>query len=373
MGEKRYYIDLDAVTTSQKQALTHNIHPYPAKYIPQIPGSLIDYLCIPADGTVMDPFCGSGTTLLEAAIRGHNAIGIDSNPIATLISRTKCTLLSKEQRSMVDDALSKLDMFDSADGSAIKIPDFLNRDHWFQLNMQKELGYIRKLIDSVDDVHVVDFLRTAFSAIIVKASNQESDTRWRAKDKNLPDGFALAEFKKRAVDMLCRIKQLEQYPLGAVTVKTQDSRFIDFIQDNSIACAITSPPYMNSFDYYLYHKLRMYWLSYNHYEVQEKEIGSRNKHCDNGRGVDVYVESICQVVEQVYRKLMKSAYFCVVIGDSIYKGELIHMDEVYSQIAHRGGFTTKEIFSFDQRKYTRAFTPNLKTEDKKSHIMIFQK
>lgn len=372
MDNKRYYINLDTVTAREKQALTHNIHPYPAKYIPQIPGSLIDYLNLPAGSTVLDPFCGSGTTLLEAAIRGHNAIGIDSNPIAALISRTKCTLLSKEQCEQVDAVLSRLELFQSKD-AAVEIPDFLNRDHWFQPNMQKELGYIRRLIDGASDPHAADFLCTAFSAIIVKSSNQESDTRWRAKNKNLPDGFAIAEFKKKTLDMLGRMKQLARYPLGGVTVKTQDSRHLDFIPDGIAACAITSPPYMNSFDYYLYHKLRMYWLGYDHYEVQEKEIGSRNKHCDNGRGIDAYVESIGQVVEQVYQKLTAQGCFCVVIGDSIYKDELIHMDEVYNAIACRAGFAVKEVFSFDQRKYTRAFTPHLKTAEKKSHIMIFQK
>lgn len=372
MDEKRYYINLDAITAREKQALTHNIHPYPAKYIPQIPGSLLDYLSVPAGGTVLDPFCGSGTTLLEAAIRGCSAIGTDSNPIATLISRTKCTLLSREQREQVEAVLSQLELFDPAMDASIEIPDFLNRDHWFQLNMQKELGYIRHLIHTASDPHAADFLCTAFSAIIVKSSNQESDTRWRAKDKNLPDGFAIAEFKKKALDMLSRMRQLERYSLGAVTVKTQDSRQMDFIQDGTVACAITSPPYMNSFDYYLYHKLRMYWLGYDHYEVQEKEIGSRNKHCDNGRGIDAYVESIRQVVQQVRQKLTPQGCFCVVIGDSIYKDELIHMDEVYNGIARRTGFTTKEVFSFDQRKYTRAFTPHLKTANKKSHIMIFQ-
>ena len=373
MSEKHYCIDLDAITTREKQALTHNIHPYPAKYIPQIPGSLLDYLCIPPQSVVMDPFCVSGTTLLEAAIRGHDAIGTDSNPIATLISRTKCTLLSDAQCKQVNQILDSLDSFAGADDSAFDIPEFLNRDHWFQKNMQRELGYIRHLIGSVADPQVWDFLHTAFSAIIVKASNQESDTRWRAKNKDLSDGFAIGEFKKKLADMLSRMKQLEKYQLGSVTVKTQDSRCVDFIRDGSVACAITSPPYMNSFDYYLYHKLRMYWLGYNHYEVQEKEIGSRNKHCDDGRGIDVYVDSIYQVVEQVYRKLMPQGFFSVVIGDSIYKDELIRMDEIYNDIARRAGFTTKEIFSFDQRKYTRAFTPNLKTAEKKSHIMIFQK
>ena len=307
MDKSGFYIDLDAVTTQEKHRLTHNIHPYPAKYIPQIPGTLLDYLPLPSQSIVMDPFCGSGTTLLEAAIRGYDAIGIDSNPIATLISRTKCTQLSEKQCAQVEKVLTELSLFDSAYEAAI-IPEFLNRDHWFQRNMQKELGYIKYIIERNSDPQVLDFLRTAFSAIIVKSSNQESDTRWRAIEKNLPDGFALDEFKKKAKDMLCRINQLREYPLGSVSVKTQDSRFIDFIKDESLACAITSPPYMNSFDYYLYHKLRMFWLGYDHYLAQDAEIGSRNKHCDNGRGIGEYVDSIYQVVAQVYHKLIPHGY-----------------------------------------------------------------
>ncbi|MCI9366970.1 MAG: hypothetical protein HFF19_01615 [Oscillospiraceae bacterium] len=373
MSEQHYRIDLDAVTTREKQALTHNIHPYPAKYIPQIPGSLLDYLDLPSRSTVLDPFCGSGTTLLEAAIRGHNAVGVDSNPIAALISRAKCTPLSPEQRALVATVLDRLSLYAPERELPTVIPDFLNRSHWFQANMQRELGYIKGLIQTVSDPQAADFLNTAFSAIIVKASNQESDTRWRAKDKHLPDGFAIAEFGKRARDMLARLRQLEPYQLGSVTVKTQDSRCLDFMEDDSVQCAITSPPYMNSYDYYLYHKLRMYWLGYNHYEVQETEIGSRNKHCDHGGGTQLYVDSISQVAQQVHQKLAPAGRLCVVIGDSIYRGELIHMDRVYRAIAQRTGFSIQEVFSFDQRKYTRAFTPNLKTAEKKSHIMIFQK
>ena len=371
--EERYFIDLDAVTAQEKQTLTHNIHSYPAKFIPQIPGSLLEYLRLPSHSLILDPFCGSGTTLLEAAVRGYDAAGVDSNPIATLISRTKCTPLREEQRVQVEAVLSQLPLFDPSDEKRLSIPVFLNRDHWFQPNMLRELGYIRALTASVADGAAADFLNTAFSAVIVKASNQESDTRWRAVNKNHPDGFALAEFHKKAVDMLARVRELEKFPLGTVTVATQDSRNLDFLRDGSAAAAITSPPYMNSFDYYLYHKLRMYWLGYDHYEVQEKEIGSRNKHCDNGRGVETYVESIFEVAQQVYRKLAGGGYLCVVIGDSIFRDELIPMDEVYRRIARRAGFTERETFSFDQRKYTRAFTPNYKTAAKRSHIMIFQK
>jgi hypothetical protein len=68
--------------------LTHGLHPYPAKYIPQIPHTLISALSHPGE-TVADIFCGSGTTLVESMILGRHSIGIDANPLACLISQSK--------------------------------------------------------------------------------------------------------------------------------------------------------------------------------------------------------------------------------------------------------------------------------------------
>src|SRR5690606_28475459 len=64
--------------------LTHGMHPYPAKFIPQIPNALIQELSSVGD-TVGDIFCGSGTTLVEALTLKRNAVGIDANPLACLI------------------------------------------------------------------------------------------------------------------------------------------------------------------------------------------------------------------------------------------------------------------------------------------------
>ena len=72
--------------------LTHNLHPYPAKFIPQIPNALIQELSSVGE-TIGDIFCGSGTTLLEALQLKRNAVGIDANPLATVISRAKTTPL----------------------------------------------------------------------------------------------------------------------------------------------------------------------------------------------------------------------------------------------------------------------------------------
>ena len=70
------------------QEFLHNLHPYPAKYIPQIPRkAILEYTEV--GETVYDPFCGSGTTLLEASNYGRNAIGTDNNAVAVLLSKAK--------------------------------------------------------------------------------------------------------------------------------------------------------------------------------------------------------------------------------------------------------------------------------------------
>ena len=69
-----------------------NIHPYPARFINEIPKHLIEEIGCPEGTIILDPFCGSGTTLVEAQRHGFDSVGIDLNPIACLISRVKRSL-----------------------------------------------------------------------------------------------------------------------------------------------------------------------------------------------------------------------------------------------------------------------------------------
>ena len=86
---------------------THWIHWYPAKMFYKIPAEILASLTAETL-TVLDPFCGSGTVLLEAALRGHSAIGIDVNPLARLISRVKTTRLDVASLSRrADQTLSR--------------------------------------------------------------------------------------------------------------------------------------------------------------------------------------------------------------------------------------------------------------------------
>jgi site-specific DNA-methyltransferase (cytosine-N4-specific) len=70
-------------------AALDNVHPYPTKFIREIPSKLLAGLSPNKELFVYDPFCGSGTTLAIAQEAGYKALGVDLNPIACLISRVK--------------------------------------------------------------------------------------------------------------------------------------------------------------------------------------------------------------------------------------------------------------------------------------------
>jgi len=85
---------------------THGYHTYSGEYIPQIPNRLISTFTERND-LILDPFLGGGTTLVESKVLGRNAIGIDINPLACLISRVKTTVLSRSMVREIDIGIYK--------------------------------------------------------------------------------------------------------------------------------------------------------------------------------------------------------------------------------------------------------------------------
>lgn len=377
----RLRFDLDSYR--DKLYLTHNFHPYPAKFVPQIPRVVIEAFSRTGE-TILDPFCGSGTALVEANLAGRDAVGIDINPIAALAARVKTRVLSHSQIAAVRRLEARVQGWERELRAGmpmrrilaerrVRVPEFLNRDHWFQKNIQMELALIRSEAMGVKDLSAREFCLLALSAIIVKVSNQDSETRWAAVPKGLKDGAAFTAFLAKLGDMVARITEYARLTAGATRVieQTVESRFP--IRSEWVDLIVTSPPYMNSFDYYLYHKLRCYWLGFDHYKVQAAEIGSRNKHCDQSEGSDVYSKSMARFFEESFRALKRRGFATIVVGDAIFRGQVVDMLPVFQRLGKESGFQLAETWSYDQRKYTTSFTPKLKTAFKRTHIISFQK
>lgn len=362
-------LELDKYT--KNSYLTHNFHPYPAKFIPQIPAEIIRVLTEEGQ-KVLDPFCGSGTTLVECKLLGRDALGLDVNPLACLIAKVKTTTLSISEAKEVSNITNKINA-EILNGKTYPKPDFLNINLWFKDFVQNELSVIRSNLQDIEDSRIKNFLMVAFSSIIVKASNQESDTRYKSVDKKIKPGDVASFFQSRVADMLSRIDEFKKVAKksSVKVIHTDATLFSD--HKNQFDLAVTSPPYLNSYDYYLYHKHRMMWLGMDYRFAQENEFGSRNKHNDKGLGLDSYNDAIRKNANTTFNSLRPGGYYCLVVGDGILRGELIKMNRNFDDIFCNLGYEKIHEIAFEQRKYTRSFTRNVKNEYKESYVLIYQK
>ena len=172
---------LDIGTTKVTQ-YTHGFHKYPGKFIPQIPRWGIEkYMKSKSGQVLLDPFCGSGTTLVEGLIFGVDVIGVDVDPLSRLISKVKTTLLDMMLLEQVDKWFWK-------EFEGIKpmfIPECETIEHWFTEDAICKLSKIRTLIDGInsefgesDKVNdIKDFMIVCFSSIIRRASNADNQSQ----------------------------------------------------------------------------------------------------------------------------------------------------------------------------------------------------
>ena len=373
--------------------LVHNYHPFAAKFVPQIPRYLIPLFTKKYE-LVCDPFCGSGTSLVEAMLLNRHGIGIELNPIGAIVSKVKTTPLSVKQLNIINSFLEEIevkkkftcngvhgDLLNKRDNIKYEnIEDltaslqFPNKYHWFKKDVLNAVLYIKKYIDVVDDLDVRDFLLVALSSIIVKVSNQESETRYAAIDKNVKASDVFSLFNSKVRDMFKRMIEFIKYIDKKVEVKiyNTDTRRVDFIPENSVDFIITSPPYPNTYDYYLYHKLRMIILGFDYKPIQKAEIGSRHKHSSKNENIDSYLNDMKHCLNIFSHMLKPGKYLIIVIGDAFIKGEKYSGYELIQDISSSTYFKIVEHIYYDLDMISKFFNKSFRKKGKKEHIIILQ-
>lgn len=379
-------VDFD-FADSETGYLTHGLHPYPAKFIPQIPETLIRELSGEGD-IVADVFCGSGTTLIEALLLNRNAIGFDANPLACLITKAKTTRfaagekdllrslvkLAKEQADSIANAGKTLFHTSESFSSEAPRPGGEALQFWFEPFVIEELAEILSWCNALPTESARTVALVAFSSIIVTVSKQDSDTRYVRREKNAYPGetmtrFARAlEFALTAVDALSsRIRpKLSCEVIRANVLKHPDSHPFDLM--------VCSPPYPNAFSYHLYHMTRMIWLGMDQPTFKQEEIGSHRKYSAKGQKAATAetFRGEMQIIFAWLRTHLKAGRFaCFVVGDSTIRGVRVDNADLISTAGRSEGFLEVARISRHLQATKKAFNPVIgKIKDEK--ILILQ-
>jgi hypothetical protein len=235
---------------------THTIHRFPGKFVPQVARELIRLVEIETrTGILCDPFCGSGTTLVEAAVSGLPSVGVDFDPLGALIAKAKTVPLSISE---LEDLAAHWRWQIPEDGASAFVPNIANLSHWFNPNHVAQLSAIKARALELPD-RLRDFSLVVFSSIIRRVSNADDQTQKTYVSGTLPK--IPPEPRELFPPMLSRaIKGMTDYSaacLAAPQVKHADAR--EPIAD-PIAGVATSPPYLDSIDYVYNQMLEYFWL-----------------------------------------------------------------------------------------------------------------
>ena len=336
------------------------IHPYPAKFIAELPRTLLSALPVPDGTAVFDPFCGSGTALVECQRLGITASGIDLNPIACLMSRVKTAHFDSDLESYAQESVVK-----AKEQPLGNVPAIPNLDHWFEQGIQEELVRLITVISSAP-VSMQDCLRLALSSIIVRVSNQESDTRYAAIRKNIKPKDVAGLFL-RAVERIGAALRSRSYPLTPVYIIEGDTLAINPAQiTQPIGLVITSPPYPNAYEYWLYHKYRMWWLGFDPISVKAQEIGARAHFFKkNPHTADNFICQMQQTFRLLRQVMVPGGYVCFVVGRSRIHGQIVDNARIIEDAGHSFGFyrffSTERVLSANRKSFNLSHA-NIKTE-----------
>jgi DNA modification methylase len=367
--------------------LTHAIHPYPAKYIPQIPKALIRELASIGD-VVLDPFCGSGTTLVEALRLECHAIGIDANPLACLISRAKTTLLNEEEVESLKTLAEEISCFAQQTFMGTlplfphmapfpqdaPRPQFDGVDEWFDQPVIDELAFIKARCLSLESEKAKQLAMAAFSAIIVTVSRQDSDTRYVRRQKNVKPGDTLQLFSRTLDQAVQRVVELGEEVDSHYTATVHQGNILEPPEIEPIDLVVCSPPYPNAYSYHLYHRTRMLWLDMDQPKFKLEEIGSHRKYSrkgENAATADTFRGELFTILSWLSHTLKRDRYACFVIGDSTIKGKRIQNDQLLIEVAEAVGYQVEANLTRHLQASKKSFNPAI-GKIKDEHIVILR-
>lgn len=351
--------------TADTRYLTHDIHRYSGKYIPQIARQALELLTCPGD-LVLDPMVGSGTTLIEAWLSGRQAIGFDLNPLAVLIARVKTR---RVDLVALDEALSDLasvafalpslhggqllmqssPLLDAAVAAADG--DVRGRDEWFNKWFQdhlRDLLILDHAVLQLADERVRDLARVSLSDILRRSSNAHSgypNVMFDRKAGRRPEpGPGFARMLRTYAELVTKLDGISgPEPI----VELRDARHTE-LPDESVDAIVSHPPYIGSIPYAEYGLLSLRWLGVDDKDLDRRLLGGKRQSVDV---VERFYRTYADVLKEAHRVLRPGRGMFLMVGDPVVRGVVVDLAAMTRELTGSVGFV--EITSTTRRGINR--------------------
>lgn len=358
---------------SNTKEYTHCFHNYPAMMIPQVTRKLLEQYGV-RSGWLLDPYCGTGTSLVEASMFGMNAVGCDINPLVRLIASAKTNppplSVLDEHLAGLEDALMRA-RFNGHSSRAAQVPPILNMNYWFSSGVVKCLATLRERILSVRDEAVRNFLWVAFSETARECSFTKNGefklVRMPAQklESYNPDvfGIFLGKLERNRNGLAAYIDRRQDVKVCITDTNTANGEAPQCPQPFDLV--VTSPPYGDSSTtvaYGQFSRLSAEWIGLpNPRKVDRVSMGGSRKDgylpdspvtqaIEEIRSIDIkralqveafYID-LYNSIKAVVSITSEQATACYVVGNRRVKGVTLPTDEFVAFAFGEFGFTHKE-------------------------------
>ena len=347
-------IDLSfaSVREYERTKHVHRLHPYLGKFIPQLVDVFLKKYFKKGDA-ILDPFMGSGTTLVEANVLGMHSVGVEISHFNCLIAEIKTkeyniTLAEKE----IKDILAKTKEFSKTLGND-PIEKVFNSDSkylntWLSDRALQEILFYRNEIKNYQNQDLLKIIlsRATRSARLIthydlaRPSKPVREPYYCIKHRRMcqPINEAFKFIDRYSIDTVNRIKEFDRLRTNAhIKIVQGDSREVDFskiagYKGGKFDGIFTSPPYVGLIDYHDQHRYAYELFGFD--DNGFKEIGPASKGKSRQAKED-YKKVITDVFKNVNMYLKKGAKIFVVVNDR---------DNLYPDIAKECGYTVEKIY-----------------------------
>jgi DNA modification methylase len=372
----RHAFDVSATETADL-ADVHGFHSYPARMHPETAARLISSLSS-AGGTVLDPFCGSGTVLVEARRLGRRGIGYDINPMSRELTWLKTSAPDDASLEALHEAATRVaahadERRQRKAGATQRYPD-VDREQ-FAPHVLLELDGLRDGILKCERPELRRALFLVLSALLTKVSQRASDSSDRSQEKRVAPGFPSRFFVKKTSELCERLAQFrDSLPAGApaATCTLADARRLPGLAAGSVSLVVSSPPYPGVYDYVQHHDDRLRWLGLSTRDFEQLEIGSRRELSGEafGPALAAWERDLGATLAALQRALRQDGKIVLLIADSTLAGRALFADRVVSKLAPAAGLVFSARASQERPHFHAATRAAFAQQPRREHLLL---